>query len=58
MVRPPNTAPDLERLHRLLGGEELRWLVERIRTRLERGLALDATVALERAGARRCTSPC
>jgi uncharacterized protein (TIGR02679 family) len=51
VVRPPDTAPDLERLHRLLGGEELRWLVERIRTRLERGLALDATVALEQATA-------
>jgi uncharacterized protein (TIGR02679 family) len=51
VVRPPGTAPDLERLHRLLGGEELRWLVERIRTRLERGLALDVTVALERATA-------
>jgi uncharacterized protein (TIGR02679 family) len=46
VVRQPDTALDLERLHRLLGDEELRWLVERIRTRLERGLALDGTVAL------------
>jgi uncharacterized protein (TIGR02679 family) len=47
VVREPDTAADLERLHRLLGGEELRWLVERIRTRLERGLPLDGTVALD-----------
>jgi uncharacterized protein (TIGR02679 family) len=51
VVRPPDTAPDLERLHRLLGGEELRWLVERVRTRLERGVPLDGTVALEPASA-------
>ncbi|HEY2956619.1 MAG TPA: TIGR02679 family protein [Actinomycetota bacterium] len=50
-MRQPDTAPDLERLHRLLGGEELRWLVERVRTRLERGLELDGTVALEPATA-------
>ena len=47
VVSQPDTATDLERLHRLLGDEELHWLVERIRTRLERGLALDGTVALE-----------
>jgi uncharacterized protein (TIGR02679 family) len=46
-MRQPATATDLERLRRLLGGEELGWLVERIRTRLERGLGLDGTVALE-----------
>lgn len=51
MVRQPDTATDLERLHRLLGGDELRWLVERIRTRLERGLTLDGMVALEPASA-------
>jgi uncharacterized protein (TIGR02679 family) len=45
---------DLERLRRLLGGEELRWLVERVRARLERGLSLDGTVTLEGAtGAQR-----
>ena len=51
VVSQPATAPDLERLHRLLADKELRWLVERIRTRLERGLALDGTVALEPATA-------
>src|SRR6266508_2190899 len=51
VVRQPDTATDLERLHRLLGGDELRWLVERIRTRLERGLTLDGMVALEPASA-------
>ena len=42
---------DLERLRRLLGGEELRWLVERMRARLERGRSLQGTVALEGATA-------
>ncbi|HET8640711.1 MAG TPA: TIGR02679 family protein, partial [Pseudonocardiaceae bacterium] len=50
-MRQPDTATDLERLHRLLGGDELRWLVERIRTRLERGRTLDGMVALEPASA-------
>jgi uncharacterized protein (TIGR02679 family) len=39
-------APDLDRLRRLLGGDEHRWLVERIRARLERGQPLDGTVTL------------
>jgi uncharacterized protein (TIGR02679 family) len=43
----PVAGPDLERLRRLLGGEELRWLVERARVRLERGRPLDGTVTLE-----------
>jgi uncharacterized protein (TIGR02679 family) len=38
---------DLERLRRLLGGEELRWLVERARARLERGLSLDGIMTLD-----------
>lgn len=43
----PVADPDLERLRRLLGGEELRWLVERIRVRLERGRPVDGSVILE-----------
>ncbi len=43
----PVAGADLERLRRLLGGEELRWLVERARARLERGLSLQGTVTLE-----------
>jgi uncharacterized protein (TIGR02679 family) len=43
----PVVGPDLERLRRLLGGEQLRWLVERARARLERGRPLDGTVTLE-----------
>jgi uncharacterized protein (TIGR02679 family) len=38
---------DLARLQRLLGGEEFRWLVERGRARLQRGLPLDGTVTLQ-----------
>jgi uncharacterized protein (TIGR02679 family) len=38
---------DLARLQRLLGGADLRWLVERVRARLERGMPLDGTVILE-----------
>ena len=45
-VTPPAEA-DLERLRRLLGGAELRWLVARVRARLERGLPLDGTVTLD-----------
>ncbi|MFL6130801.1 MAG: TIGR02679 family protein [Mycobacteriales bacterium] len=37
---------DRERLERLLGTEELRWLVERARWRLERGRGLDGSVTL------------
>jgi len=43
----PAAEVDLDRLRRLLGGEELLWLVERVRARLERGLPLDGTVILE-----------
>jgi uncharacterized protein (TIGR02679 family) len=43
----PPAEVDLDRLQRLLGGDELRWLVERARARLERGLPLDGTVTLE-----------
>jgi uncharacterized protein (TIGR02679 family) len=43
---PPRKV-DLDRLRRLLGDAELRWLVERVRTRLERGMPLDGTVTLE-----------
>jgi uncharacterized protein (TIGR02679 family) len=51
LVRQPGPAAgsDLERLQRLLGGEELRWLVERARARLQRGRPLDGTVTLESA---------
>jgi uncharacterized protein (TIGR02679 family) len=37
---------DRDRLERLLGGEDLRWLVERVRWRLERGRGLDGSVTL------------
>jgi uncharacterized protein (TIGR02679 family) len=37
---------DPERLTRLLGGDELAWLVDRIRIRLERGEPVDGTVTL------------
>jgi uncharacterized protein (TIGR02679 family) len=43
----PPAEVDLDRLRRLLGGEELRWLVERVRARLERGRPLDGPVTLE-----------
>jgi uncharacterized protein (TIGR02679 family) len=43
----PPAEVDLDRLWRLLGGEELRWLVERVRARIERGLPLDGSVTLE-----------
>jgi uncharacterized protein (TIGR02679 family) len=43
----PLVEVDLDRLRRLLGGEELRWLVKRVRARLQRGLPLDGTVTLE-----------
>ncbi|HEX8859488.1 MAG TPA: TIGR02679 domain-containing protein, partial [Actinomycetes bacterium] len=40
---------DRARLRRLLGGDDLRWLIERARARLERGLPLEGIVALDRA---------
>lgn len=40
------TGVDLPRLRRLLGGDEHRWLVQRLRARLERGQPLDGTVIL------------
>ena len=39
----------MTRLHRLLGGDELAWLVARVRKRLERGEPLDITVTLSNA---------
>ena len=39
---------DRDRLERLLGDEQLRWLVERVRWRLERGRDLDGSVTLAR----------
>lgn len=39
-------APDGERIARLLGGEDLDWLVTRVRKRLERTEPLDGTVTL------------
>jgi uncharacterized protein (TIGR02679 family) len=46
--RPPAAAAtaDPERVQRLLGAPELSWLVERIRSRLERGEPVDGTVTL------------
>jgi uncharacterized protein (TIGR02679 family) len=41
------TAADAERLGRLLGGDELRWLVDRVRQRIERRLPLDTSVVLQ-----------
>jgi uncharacterized protein (TIGR02679 family) len=41
---------DLPRLHRLLGGHELAWLVDRVRRRLESGQSLDSTVTRPGAG--------
>ncbi|HYU86015.1 MAG TPA: TIGR02679 family protein [Kribbellaceae bacterium] len=40
---------DTERLVRLLGGEDLDWLVARVRRRLERGESLDTSVTLANA---------
>jgi len=37
---------DVERVRRLLGGDQTRWLVERARDRLERGHGLEAVVTL------------
>jgi uncharacterized protein (TIGR02679 family) len=39
--------PDLARLRRLLGGDDLSWLIDRARARLERGLPLEGIVALD-----------
>lgn len=38
-------AVDRERVHRLLGGDDLAWLVERVRRRLARGRPLTGTVS-------------
>jgi uncharacterized protein (TIGR02679 family) len=38
---------DRARLRRLLGGDDLRWLVDRARARLEHGLPLEGIVALD-----------
>lgn len=43
-------SPDLPRLHRLLGGPDLAWLVGRVRRRLESGQPLDGTVTRPGAG--------
>jgi len=42
-------ADDLDgaRLRRLLGSDDLRWLIDRVRARLERGLPLEGIVALD-----------
>jgi uncharacterized protein (TIGR02679 family) len=40
------TAGDGQRLTRLLGGAELRWLVDRVRQRIERGVPVDGSVVL------------
>ncbi|MDT0304851.1 TIGR02679 family protein [Streptomonospora wellingtoniae] len=45
----PGAGVDRERLHRLLGGEDTRWLVDRVRSRIARGRALTGTVTLARA---------
>jgi uncharacterized protein (TIGR02679 family) len=37
---------DRDRLSRLLGGDDLRWLLDRVRRRLERGESLDTSVIL------------
>lgn len=46
MAAVTGAVADYERLRRLLGAEELRWLVERARARLERGLPVDGTVTM------------
>lgn len=38
--------PDQERLHRLLGGDDIRWLVDRLRRRLRQGRPLTGPVTL------------
>lgn len=43
---------DLDRLRRLLGAEDLRWLVDRVRKRMARGEPLDTTVTLAAATTR------
>ncbi len=46
------TGPDIDaRLHRLLGGEPVAWLLRRARDRLETGRSLDGTVTLPAATA-------
>lgn len=48
-MRP--AAPDVHRLHTVLGVPELAWLVERLRARIERGRPLTGTVTRARASA-------
>ncbi|WP_267595921.1 TIGR02679 family protein [Carbonactinospora thermoautotrophica] len=43
------STPDLDRLRRVLGGEDLRWLVDRMWSRLARDLPLDGDVTLRAA---------
>ncbi|NDL55760.1 TIGR02679 family protein [Phytoactinopolyspora sp. XMNu-373] len=43
------TTGDLERLRRLLGVPETEWIVDRARTRLAKGTALDGSITLSRA---------
>lgn len=43
------TTADKDLLGRLLGGDDLRWLIERMRVRIERRLPLDGSVTLQRA---------
>jgi uncharacterized protein (TIGR02679 family) len=42
---------DIERLRKVLGGEELRWVVERVRLRLEQGRPLAGSITLAEASA-------
>jgi uncharacterized protein (TIGR02679 family) len=43
--------PDLDRLHRLLGADDVGWLVDRVRRRMEQGRPLTGTVTLGAASA-------
>jgi uncharacterized protein (TIGR02679 family) len=49
----PGAGPglDVERIHAVLGGEDLAWLVERLRDRITRGRPLTGTVTLVKASA-------
>lgn len=46
-----NSAPDQDRLHRLLGGPDTVWLVDRVRRRIAEGKPLDTVVTLSSASA-------